>query len=290
MAEASLIAARIAVYATLLPAAGLPLYLVTAFRVATLDPAMRRTIAALATLCMIASAWWALASVAAMAAMEIPDLDRVTVMAVLDATPLGIALEGRTVALLVLAATAAFRVPRPVMAVAALVALGTAAITGHAGASEGGIGTAHRLADMIHLAAAACWIGALLTLAAGAFGRERVEALEQRLASFAFTGSIIVALIVASGIANTLIITGWPLPWASRWTLLLAAKVILFAVMLGLAALNRWRFTPALNDPAMSRNARSHLRASLLVETAVSFGVLALVSVLGVLDPSAVAT
>lgn len=291
MAETSLIAARWAVYATLLPAAGLPLYLVTALRVATVTAAMRRTIAALALLSLPASAWWALASVAAMAAMPLRDLDRDTVLAVLDATPLGLALKLRAAALLALVLAAVLRLPRAAMALAALVALVTAALTGHAGAGEGGVGTAHRLADAAHLVAAACWVGALLTLVAGAFGPERVETLERRLAAFSLTGSVIVALVLASGIANTLFTAGWPLPWPwkSLWSALLAIKLALFGLMLALAAVNRWRLTPALNAPSASREVRRRLRASLLAETGLAFAILALVAMIGVLDPGGAA-
>lgn len=289
MAETSLIVARFAVYATLLPAAGLPLYMVTGPRVATVTAALSRAIGAFAIAAMIASAWWAVASVAAMAALPIGELDRDTVMAVLGATPIGLALEVRIAALVVLAIAALFRLPRGIMVLAGLIAVATAAFTGHAGASEGGIGTVHRLADVVHLCAAACWIGALLTFAAGAFGRASVNDLEQGLARFAFTGSVIVALLVATGLVNTLAIAGWPLPWTSVWTELLLAKLALFAFMLGLAGLNRWRLTPALRAPDGSREARRRLRRSLLVETAAGFTVLALVGVLGVLDPSGAA-
>ena len=82
-----LIAARALVYAALLLAAGLPIYLLGAGRGIALDRAIRISLALLAVTGAAASAWWALASVAAMAALPLAELDRATVEAVLAATP-----------------------------------------------------------------------------------------------------------------------------------------------------------------------------------------------------------
>ena len=92
---------------------------------------------------------------------------------------------------------------------------------------------------------------------------------------------------------------GWPDSWflvgweglprlaATAWGGLLLAKLPLFAVMLGLAAANRFRHTPALGvslaaDPEPALRA---LRRAVGLETAVAFGVLAVVAALGQLPP-----
>jgi putative copper resistance protein D len=72
--------------------------------------------------------------------------------------------------------------------------------------------------------------------------------------------------------------------WTSLWSKVLAAKLLLFAAMLGLAALNRWRLTPAL--AANAAGSGKQLRRSLCAETGLALGVLALVAVLGLLDPA----
>lgn len=287
MADTGLILARAATYATLLPAAGLPFYLATAGRVAAVSRIERRVVVMLALGALLASVWWAMASVAAMAALPLSRLDRETVTAVLGATPLGTVLAVRAAALIVLALAALCRVPMVLAALPALVALATCAYTGHAGATEGTAGTLHRVGNGVHLAAAACWIGALLSLAGGALGREPGERLGPRLTAFARTGTVIVALLLATGIANTLLIAGWPVMWTSAWTLLLGAKVALFGMMLGLAGLNRWYSSPAL--ARRKGSARRQLRLSLAVETALALGVLVLVAALGVLDPAGTA-
>ena len=162
-------------------------------------------------------------------------------------------------------------------------------MTGHAGATEGAMGMLHRLADVVHLLAAATWLAALSVLLAGLFGRTEADILTSRLAGFAKTGSIIVLILLATGIFNTLAITGWPIPrtvLASKWSMVLAAKLGLFAIMLSLAALNRWILTPALMQDG-DTTAISRLRASLMAEAAAGTAIILFVSLLGLLDPAA---
>jgi putative copper resistance protein D len=284
MEQTGLLAARAAVYLCLLPAAGLPLYCLTAGRVAAVGAGTRWATAFLAALAGIASVWWLLASVASMADLPLAALDRDLVLSVTEATPLGLALKLRLAALMVLAMAMLARMPLVAPAGAGLVAIGTAALTGHAGATEGGMGLLHRGADTVHLAAAACWIGALWSFLAGACAGEDDATLEQRLARFAAAGTAIVALLVVTGIANTVLITGWPIPLFSRWSAVLAAKLGLFAAMLCLAAFNRWRLTPAL--AAGVPGARTALRRSLAAETGCGVALLGLVALLGTLDPA----
>jgi putative copper resistance protein D len=220
-----------------------------------------------------------------MAALPVVQLDRETVIAVLGATPLGTVLSIRLAALALVVLAALLRLPTFLVALPAAVALATAAWTGHAGATEGAAGSLHRLADIVHLLAAGTWLGALAMLLASVLGPSDPQELEHRLAAFASTGTAIVVLLLATGIANALFIAGWPFPLASTWTLLLGVKLALFTGMLSLAALNRWRLTPALRaeDPA----ARRALRLSLASEAGAGLAVVAVVAALGVLDPAA---
>ena len=285
MEQDSLIAARALVYVLLLPAAGLPLYALTALRVAPVSNATRRVTAVLAVLAGLASIWWVVASVAAMAAMPLAELDRETIMVVAGATPLGAVLIVRLVALAVLAVTVLWsRLPLAVPILAGLAALATMAFTGHAGASEGMMGTAHCLSDTLHLAAAACWLAALLRFAIGALRGEPATVSARHLARFAATGTVIVTLLVVTGIINAGLIAGWALPPRSLWTALLALKLALFATMLCLAALNRWRLAPALERGDAS--ARAALKRSLCAELACGLALVGVVAVLGTLDPA----
>lgn len=282
MEPSGLTVARALVYLTLLPAAGLPLYFLTAGRVAAVTTGARRAVAVLALLAGLASLWWLVASVAAMADVPLSGLDRETIASVASATPLRTVLTVRLIALAVLIVTILPRLPILLPALAGLAALGSAAFTGHAGATEGTAGTFHRLSDVAHLAGAACWIGALALFMTGALRGS--GSLEARLARFAAAGTGIVAVLFLTGLANLLLIAGWPLPLTSTWSLVLGGKLALFAGMLGLAALNRWKLTPALASGLP--NARGRLRVSLTLETGCAIAIVLLVSLLGTLDPA----
>jgi putative copper resistance protein D len=64
---------------------------------------------------------------------------------------------------------------------------------------------------------------------------------------------------------------------------LLLVKVALASVMIGLAALNRWRFAPALRSGG--ERAMPRLSASVGSETALGFTIVAIVGLLGVMAP-----
>ncbi len=86
--------------------------------------------------------------------------------------------------------------------------------------------------------------------------------------------------------ANALMIAGWPLPagfLGFSWTMLLALKLALFAGMMGLAALHRFRLVPAVAAGAPVNS----LRFSLATELVLGCGVLALVAILGQISPAA---
>lgn len=284
MGEPGLVAARIAAYATMLPAAGLPLYLLTAGRGIVITGRLRRGVALLALLALAASIWLTLASVAAMAAIPVSGLDSDMLGAVLAATPLGSVLVIRALTLTALAIAACRRAPVALLATLGTIALASFAWTGHAGSTEGGLGLIHRLADAAHLLAAATWLGGLAMLTHALFAPLAREEHVRRLASFATTGTMIVALMLATGIANTIFIVRWPSNFATLWTQLLAVKITMFAAMLALAALNRWRLTPAL-EAGDHRSIRA-LRLSLCTETAAALAIVAVVAWLGTLDPA----
>jgi putative copper resistance protein D len=281
--QPGLILARAVMLLALLLAAGLPLYRLIAGR-----PLSRAVPVLLAPVAMAASVWWALESVAAMAAMPLGDLDRAMVSSVLDATPLGMVLNVRAAALLVMSGAMVLptRVRLVPAALGGAVALGSAAWTGHAGATEAALGTLHRSADVLHLLAAATWIGALISLLVASIRRASLRDLAHELAAFSRTGTVVVALLLATGTVNTLAIVGWPTApqLTSRWALALAIKLALFAVMLGLAAHNRWQLTPGITSGTVGR---WPLIRSLTLETGAGIAVVVIVGWLGVLDPGA---
>lgn len=283
MEMAGLVASRFVAFAALALVAGLPLHALTFGAFEAMSRRKRLALALLALVAAGASVWWALESVAAMAGMTLATLDQETFTVVLAATPLGTVMEWRSTALaaVVLAMIMPLRALRSaVAALAGGVALATMAWTGHAGASEMAL---HRVSDVAHVLAAATWIGALAVFVTSALSREGAD--NAALARFARTGSVVVAVLILTGLLNTLAIAGWPMMFEARWFSILAVKLALFAVMLALAAGNRWRIVPALERGESGATAR--LRRSLVLEFAAGLGVVGAVALLGVLDPLA---
>ena len=168
---------------------------------------------------------------------------------------------------------------------AALACIGFA-FGGHAAADEGAAQLIHMTADAVHALAAAAWLGALPPLLALLMRRQTADA-RTGLDRFSAIGPAVVAVLVMSGAINTWLILGpTPLPalLASVYGWVLIAKLGLFALMLGLAAVNRWRLAPRLTQGA-SAQAHIDLRRSLLLENLLALTVLALVAGLGTLAP-----
>jgi putative copper resistance protein D len=156
----------------------------------------------------------------------------------------------------------------------------------------------HLVGDIIHLLAASAWLGALAMLAClivptRAIGYARITTTHRALAGFATIGSIIVGLIVITGIMNSLFLIGIDQIGhlaTDTWGRLMLAKITLFVAMLGMAAANRFRLTPRLEQSIADGNtveALSTLRRSVLLEIVMAFGILGLVAWLGTLEPIA---
>jgi putative copper resistance protein D len=242
---------------------------------------------------------------AAMQGVGVFAVDPAMFVAMIRETNVGAAWLVRIGALLV-AVAASFRLGRrPTLAAAILFAAASTALAslawaGHAGATEGAGGWLHRASDALHMIAAAIWLGAiaafLLLLRSGVPGREARLALAARsLDQFARVGTFCVIVIAATGLINGQIVIGAAhvtQSLASPYGQLLLVKLLLFAAMLGLAAANRWRLTPALRTAVASPDtvparAAAAIRVSLLFEVAAGLVILALVAWLGMLEPIA---
>ncbi|OHD00325.1 MAG: copper resistance protein CopD [Sphingomonadales bacterium RIFCSPLOWO2_12_FULL_63_15] len=245
----------------------------------------RVVLVALALGGMALSALWLLASGASMTGTPMLPPDWATAEILLTMTPIGPVLAVRAAALLAALGLAVAGRNRLVL-IPAAVAAATIAWTGHAGATEDMAGTVHRVADVAHIWAASGWIGALAALLhAVTLRRPNVDRVAVMLAKFGLLGTVFVATLVVTGVVNSLMIVGiadLPALAGSRYGWLLGAKLLLFAGMLGLAALNRWRLTPALER---GDGAIDALRLSLAVETGAAIAIVALVALLGTLDP-----
>jgi putative copper resistance protein D len=183
-----------------------------------------------------------------------------------------------------------------VQAVTGAAVVASFAWTGHGVKDEGAAGLVHLAGDIVHLLAAAIWIGALLALVALLLTsiRERTSARDalRGLDAFSSIGVAVVALLLLSGVIN-----GWFLVGPSHiaqlltspYGLLLDAKLVLFAAMLALAAANRYRLVPRLNaalaQTGPHEESVSLLRRNIALETGLALLVLAVVSLMGTLEP-----
>lgn len=166
-----------------------------------------------------------------------------------------------------------------------LLICGSFAWMGHGAASQGSFGLIHLAADIIHVLAASTWIGALVVFSLAI--KQRVPYLPIALADFAGTGTLLVALLILTGLINNAFLVGWDVTnaFGTPYGQILAAKLMLFVVMLMLAAMNRYRLTPALTQLSEKEEVFANLRRSIMLETVAGFGILAAVSWLGTLAP-----
>lgn len=300
MTDGAAIALRFGLYLDLMLLFGLAAY--PLYAASPTPPARRRAaLATLAALGVVVSIAGFAFMIAQMAGVAVADLDRDTVRFVVLETAPGSAFLARTVALIgavVLVLVWTRRSGAWLVAATAGVALATLAWTGHAAVTEGSAGTLHRSADIIHLLAAGGWLGALAMLLRALLlpldDEGVVARLQLALAGFAVAGSVLVALVVATGLVNGWMIVGLaglPLLPGTLYGQLLIAKLVLFTAMLALAAANRWTLTPQLaaaqaaNDIELAVRA---LRTSIMLEVGAAILILAVVAWLGTLAPPSV--
>jgi putative copper resistance protein D len=169
---------------------------------------------------------------------------------------------------------------------------------GHGAATEGALGWLHLVSDIVHVIAAAVWVGALVAFVLLSLNRrataEQNLAFHFGLSGFSGVGSAVVAVLIVTGLINGWILVG---PgqveelWTTPYGRLLSLKLLLFGGMLALALANRVRLTPAfgrtLHAETPPVGTLLALRRSLALETGLSIGVLLLVAWLGTLEPPA---
>jgi len=300
---------RFALYATLMPLFGLPVFALYGLNGADRKHRnalpFRVWIIGLALAGLGFSLLGIVVMTASMAGMPVFQIDANTVAMMIAQTPMGSAWQVRIAALLLLlfiaTAMARHRTAAWLWAasVGAGLALASLAWTGHGAAGEGTVGWAELLADIVHLLAAGLWLGALAALSTLMFrrrahrGDDLYRLILHALDRFSTVGAIVVIMIVGSGLVNALILIGpshVPALADTVYGQVLIAKLALFGAMLVLAALNRFRLTPMLGrtlgsdaaEPAIGR-----LRRSLALESGAAIGILGLVAWLGTLEPPA---
>jgi putative copper export protein/mono/diheme cytochrome c family protein len=157
---------------------------------------------------------------------------------------------------------------RPGNVVAAIVAAAALAVQpmlGHAGALGGSVGTTLILSEILHLLAAGAWLGGLLPLFI-TIGTLPHIAAAKACRNFTPVGLIAVLLLAGTAVVQVMqFMGGLPGLLGTGYGQVALIKLGLFAVLLGLAALNRLALTDRLAGSAPD-TARRHMRVSVALE------------------------
>ncbi len=216
-------------------------------------------------------------------------LDIGTIRDVLFDTTVGEAWQAQAVSAILM--ISAFLLPessrRLGVALASGLGLSALSLTGHASMLEGWLRQAHRANDILHVLTGGAWLGALVPLIPILRLLGRLECRADALLAlrrFSTAGHWAVALVILSGVVNTmLILKQLPTDWSSSYQRLLAIKIALVAGMALLAIVNRYLFVPW-----MSRNpsrALQALRLGSIAEIVIGVVVIGLVAVFGMMEP-----
>jgi putative copper resistance protein D len=137
-----------------------------------------------------------------------------------------------------------------VAVVGAMLATGAFTLTGHT--SVNGHRAALAALLMIHLLIVAFWFGALWPLYAASL-RETPARASDIIERFTAVATWLVPVILLAGIIMAILLLPNLQALSEPYGKLLIAKVVGFAVLMGLAAANKWRLGPALvHEPVQS--------------------------------------
>jgi copper transport protein len=142
--------------------------------------------------------------------------------------------------------------------------------------------------DVLHHAAVSVWVGGLVVVGAYAVRKQEMAELVTTINRFATVAGIAVAVIVATGVGQTLRLVEAPADlWRADHGRLLVVKVVLLAAMLKVADVNRRRVArhfkgEATVGPRVVRN----LGRAMMTEFGVGLAVIAVTAVMVVSPPA----
>lgn len=310
-----MIYARAVHFAATLSVAGVVCFAVLiaqpAFRLRDAAPAAalwRARLAVLAwpslVLTLLSGIAWLVLAAAAMSGRPLPELfSQDLLWTVLARTEFGNDWLLRAVVLGLLAATLGpLLSPKakatPALDAAALVLaaalVGSLAWSGHAAGGIGGEAIVHPIADVLHLIAAAAWLGSLvplaLLLAAAQQHAQALAAARTATRRFSMLGVVSVGTLIGTGAVNSWYLVGSVQALIDGvYGRLLLAKLALFVAMVAIAAVNRLSLTPRLLQDANAaalKAALLQLRRNAFAETALGMAIIAIVAVLGTQPPA----
>ncbi|MGH1570296.1 CopD family protein [Methylobacterium sp. P31] len=281
-AQVTIILARAAYYVSIGLLFGAPTFPLYAGR-STWAALPRWLTTALAAVVFVALMTWLLALVA-----TLDDTGEVlpTVQIILTESSFSTVWLVRLGAALLLLLAAVARPPSPGIALPVAVLLISEGWSGHAVAW----GTLGSVNLALHALCAALWLGGLMPLwlvvLAAYRGCSDFQSAERALRRFSVAAAVAVSGVVATGVVNTWHMLGGTVNFTDTYVRVLAFKVVLVMVMIGLAALNRYRFLPRLRT-ARPRTGLRLLVSSIALEQLLGLLVLLDVSALGMMNPHA---
>jgi copper resistance protein D len=167
---------------------------------------------------------------------------------------------------------------------------GSLAWSGHAGGTLGIDGHLHVASDFLHLIAAGAWLGGLSPLTLLFYSARNAQDPSMSLlvrsvtSRFSTVGLFAVGTLLATGIVNAAILVGsLSALLETNYGNLLLSKIGLFAVMVCVAAINRFHLTPLLPEVGAIRQ----LALNTWIESGLGLIIIVIVSVLGILPPAA---
>ena len=208
-----------------------------------------------------------------------------TVPSVLSDTRFGQVLALQSLALSGAAAAMVSRGPRGPTAAACFTGIACLLEAGHSHAFAMSPGlSALLLSQALHLLAAGAWLGSLLPLFM-VVRKAPLEIAEHAAGRFSVLGLVSVTILAATSVFQGWVLSGGlPGLTGTAYGAVLLTKGTLFAVLVALAARNRFQLTPALARPDGDR-ARRALVQSIVVETAIGLCVVLAAGVLSSLEP-----
>jgi putative copper resistance protein D len=244
---------------------------------------------------------WVALEVAAMSGLPLGEaVQEGMIPVVVTQTQFGIVALVRLAIMALLAASLAFGERARWMALACAAALlGSLAWTGHAAGTIGALGPLHLIGDALHCLAAGAWVGALVPLALTLAAVRRHDDPQWLMIAdrvtrrFSTLGMASVATLIVTGLFNAWILVGsLGALIATEYGRLLQVKLALFALMLGLAAVNRLHWTPRLAQAAgplararQDQALRQVMRNS-AVEAGLGLAIFVIVGALGTIHPA----
>jgi putative copper resistance protein D len=256
-----------------------------------------RIIGACAWLALLSGLCWLASSIALMSGSYSELYDRETLAGFFFETSFGPVWTARLFLLAALALLASL-LPRGTHATArhsliALIAAATFASQawlGHAAMARDNVLGIELICYIAHVLAVGAWIGGLVPLFLLSVDRaDEAETLRRNayptiLMRFSHFGMALVLVILVTGIANTVFrLRSLQDLMTVDYGHAILARIALFLLMLGLAALNRWRLLPALKRHAAE--AIRALRHNIAIEQSLGALVLLFAAILGILPP-----